>query len=85
MAEPERLVSSIAKPNGTTEKRRARLGPTEIVQLPASDSEPEDLAEDDESFIEVSGEPQEEVDFLKDYPEETEVCSSFLPLNDGAV
>ncbi|WVQ83209.1 hypothetical protein IAT38_005348 [Cryptococcus sp. DSM 104549] len=50
-------------------KPRARLGPMEIVQLPASDSEPED--DDDEKRDD--GEAGEgDPDFLKDYPEETE-------------
>ena len=57
-------------------KPRARLGPTEVVTLPSSDSEPEDLGEDDESFVEVDGESKEDGDFLKDYPEETEVGDS---------
>ncbi len=66
---------SAMKTNGNAgaNKPRARLSPTEIVNLPASDSEPEDLAEDDEAFVEVEGQPKEEGDFLQDYPEETEV------------
>ena len=73
MSEPGVPSGSAMKTNGSTNKPRARLGPTEIVTRPASDSEPEDLADDDESFVEVEGQPQEEGDFLKDYPEETEV------------
>jgi hypothetical protein len=73
MTEPSEPTSSDVKPSGTA-KPRARLGPTEIVTFPASDSEPEDLGDDDESFVEVNGEAEEEADFLKDYPEDTEVC-----------
>ncbi|WVW84763.1 hypothetical protein I302_106798 [Kwoniella bestiolae CBS 10118] len=70
-------------------KPRARLGPTEIVHLPASDSEPED----DEEPPRIPGEAQDigdDGDFLKDYPEDTEdlqlqhlrlKSSSIAPLN----
>lgn len=76
MSRQDEPTSSTIKSNGTPQKSRARLGPTEIVQLPASDSEPEDLAEDDESFVEVEGESAGD-DFLKDYPEDTEVRRRF--------
>ncbi|KAK8858646.1 hypothetical protein IAR55_002875 [Kwoniella newhampshirensis] len=58
--------------NGTTSsKPRARLGPMEIVQLPASDSEPEDEAEDGQTNVgEEKGEG--DLNFLKEYPEDTE-------------
>ncbi|WWC70835.1 uncharacterized protein I206_104787 [Kwoniella pini CBS 10737] len=75
--------------NGSPKKPRARLGPTEIVHLPASDSEPED----DEEPPRMPGEPGsvgDDGDFLKDYPEDTEdlqlqhlrlKSSSLAPLN----
>ena len=51
-------------------KPRARLGPIETVTLPPddSDSEPDDDAEPDAEGGEAAGE-----DFLKDYPDDTEV------------
>ncbi|OCF37236.1 enzyme regulator [Kwoniella heveanensis BCC8398] len=59
--------------NQVQAKPRARLGPTEIVHLPASDSEPED--NDDEHDVKhesSAGGEDADPDFLKDYPEETE-------------
>ena len=55
--------------NGAS-KPRARLGPIETVTLPPddSDSEPDDDAEPDAEGGEAAGE-----DFLKDYPDDTEV------------
>jgi hypothetical protein len=59
-------------------KPRARLGPIETVQLPPddSDSEPD---EDDEPETE-GGEAASE-DFLKDYPDDTEVQHTISHLN----
>lgn len=56
-------------------KPRARLGPTEVVQLPASDSEPDD---DDRDNQEIDAGRDGDPDFLKDYPEDTEVGSAFV-------
>ena len=55
-------------------KPRARLGPTEIVHLPASDSEPDD-DDDAEEGREGGPDGQAEVDgnFLKNHPDDTEV------------
>ncbi|EAL21219.1 hypothetical protein CNBD2740 [Cryptococcus deneoformans B-3501A] len=50
-------------------KPRARLGPTEVVQLPASDSEPDD---EDGNNQETDAGGDGSPDFLKDYPEDTE-------------
>lgn len=54
---------------GQTSKPRARLGPTEVVTLPASDSEDDD---EDEERGEGEGEEQDP-DFLSTYPDDTEV------------
>ncbi|WWC96181.1 hypothetical protein V866_003048 [Kwoniella sp. B9012] len=57
--------------SSSPKKPRARLGPTEIVHLPASDSEPED----DEEPPRIPGEAKDigdDGDFLKDYPDDTE-------------
>lgn len=51
----------------TATKPRARLGPMEVVQLPSSDSE-----DDEEDEAPSTGE-EASADFLKDYPEDTEV------------
>ncbi|KIR68608.1 enzyme regulator [Cryptococcus bacillisporus CA1873] len=50
-------------------KPRARLGPTEVVQLPASDSEPDD---DEGNSQQAEAEEDGDPDFLKDYPDDTE-------------
>nr|ODN99830.1 enzyme regulator [Cryptococcus depauperatus CBS 7855] len=52
----------------TKAKPRARLGPTEVVHLPASDSEPEEEHVDNDGETKDDGDP----DFLKDYPQDTE-------------
>jgi len=49
-------------------KPRARLGPMEIVQLPGSDSEPED---DDDTAVNTEEEADE--DLLRDFPDDAEV------------
>lgn len=56
-------------------KPRARLGPMEIVQLPGSDSEPED---GDEAPDGESEEPDENL--LRDFPDDAEVCTTNLLL-----
>lgn len=56
-------------------KPRARLGPTEVVQLPASDSEPDD---EDGNNQETDAGGDGSPDFLKDYPEDTEVGSALV-------
>ena len=56
------------------EKPRARLGPTEVVILPNSDSEDDD--EDDQPAEGDGAGEQADPDFLRDYPAETEVGSS---------
>ncbi|WWC88628.1 uncharacterized protein L201_003541 [Kwoniella dendrophila CBS 6074] len=75
--------------SSSPKKPRARLGPIETVQLPASDSEPED----DEEPPRMPGAGRDigdDGDFLKDYPEDTEdlqlqhlrlKSTSLLPLN----
>lgn len=63
------LPSSSAKP-------RARLGPTEVVILPNSDSEDED-EEDDAVNGEEKG-SETDPDFLKTYPAETEVSAILI-------
>jgi hypothetical protein len=56
----------------TKPKLRARLGPTEVVILPNSDSEDDD--EDEDGFVNVDNdEPGAGPDFLKDHSNETEV------------
>jgi hypothetical protein len=64
--------------NDGPSKPRARLGPVETVTLqefdPDSDSEEEE--EDGEAHIEEI-EPQSE-DFLKDHPDDTDVCSCYV-------
>lgn len=64
-------------PDSTTvpSKPKARLGPTEIVTIPNSDSE------DDEDEGQVDGgrdgeRGEEDLDFLKSYPDEIEVSPS---------
>lgn len=53
----------------TASKPRARLGPTEVVNLPASDSE-----DDDDEYVRVEGDGEEkDPDFLSGHPEDTEV------------
>lgn len=67
---PAALVDENA-PSTSTAKPRARLGPTEVVTIPNdSDSEP-----DDEDQCDIDGEGGEGVseDFLKDYPDDSEV------------
>nr|XP_031864267.1 uncharacterized protein CI109_000180 [Kwoniella shandongensis]KAA5531339.1 hypothetical protein CI109_000180 [Kwoniella shandongensis] len=68
---PIEEISTSSNGPSTTSKPRARLGPMEIVQLPASDSEPDDEGEDDNG---PAGEERGEgdLDFLKEYPEDTE-------------
>ena len=68
------IMSEDTSTSSAPPRPRARLGPTEIVNLPASDSEPED----DDSFVEINGAGVEDVSFLKDYSEETEVGISPL-------
>lgn len=68
---------TVATTTASSSKPRARLGPMEVVQLPP-DSESED--EDDQEGEE--GEERAIDDFLKDYPDDTEVSplsSSPLP------
>ena len=55
-------------PAAGSSKPRARLGPLEVVQLPP-DSESEDEQEEDGE----GGEERAIEDFLKDYPDDTEV------------
>ncbi|WWC62657.1 uncharacterized protein I303_105254 [Kwoniella dejecticola CBS 10117] len=80
---------SEATVNGSPKKPRARLGPTEIVHLPASDSEPED-DEEPPRMPGEGGNVGDDGDFLRDYPEDTEdlqlqhlrlKSSSLAPLN----
>ena len=53
--------------SGQVEKPRARLGPTEIVQLENSDSEGEDEG------VELEQGEDVDPDFLREYPDDTEV------------
>ena len=69
MTENVSTSSCVSKTNGNHEKPRARLGSTQVVTLPASDSE----HEDDESFVEIHGESEDEGDFLASHPDDTEV------------
>lgn len=60
-----------AQLNGSSSKPRARLGPTEIVHLPNSDSEGED-----DDYVQVNGNDareQPDPNFLRDQPDDTEV------------
>ncbi|CAD6584562.1 MAG: hypothetical protein TREMPRED_003863 [Tremellales sp. Tagirdzhanova-0007] len=68
MTENVSTSSCVSKTNGNHEKPRARLGSTQVVTLPASDSE----HEDDESFVEIHGESEDEGDFLASHPDDTE-------------
>lgn len=56
-------------------KPRARLGPTEVVQLPASDSEPDD---DEGNSQKAEAEEDGDPEFLKNYPDDTEVGSALV-------
>lgn len=66
---------SITEAQAQSSKPRARLGPTEIVTLPGSDSEPEEVDGDaGSSFVEVDGEggdPDENL--LNDFPDDADV------------
>jgi hypothetical protein len=65
-AQPEQMNGSTS---GTSApKRTARLGPTEVVVLPNSDSEDEEVVS-----VGEDGDEGDQGDFLKDYPEDTEV------------
>lgn len=55
-------------------KPRARLGPTEVVILPSSDTEDEADADAEEGEGDEENQGKED-DFLKDYPDETEVSA----------
>ncbi|WVQ73241.1 hypothetical protein IAR50_002807 [Cryptococcus sp. DSM 104548] len=68
-AAPQDVTAAGNDPASKSAKPRARLGPMEIVQLPASDSEPED--DDDDENKDDDGEGGDP-DFLKSYPEDTE-------------
>lgn len=70
MSEEQQDPQALVKTN----KPRARLGPIETVYLPASDSEPEDDGDENES--KADGEAPEDPDFLKDYPDDTEVSGA---------
>ncbi len=69
------MSDSVTKPNEEEieeiprEKPRARLGPTEVVVLPNSDSEDED----DEPTVEGEDGVETDSDFLKNHPEDSEV------------
>lgn len=70
-------VAPEQQPESTSAKPRARLGPTEVVVLPNSDSEDDNDDDRESARIEdVEGDPE---DFLKLYPAETEVCRSDGP------
>lgn len=56
----------------TSAKPRARLGPTEVVYLPNSDSE-DDEDEVDDGDADEDGGIREEGDFLSEHPDDTEV------------
>lgn len=68
--QPQHADEQTAQPESS--KPRARLGPTEVVVLPNSDSEDENNDDDRGSAKIEDGEPDSE-DFLKSYPAETEV------------
>lgn len=55
----------------TSAKPRARLGPTEVVILPNSDTEDED--DQDEAAAGEDTGAETDPDFLKNYPVDTEV------------
>lgn len=76
MTENGSTPASVTKSNGNHEKPRARLGPTQVVTLPGSDSE----HEDDESFVEIHGASEDEGDFLASHPDDTEVILSLMIL-----
>ena len=58
-----------SKPNGSSSKPRARLGETQVVHLPNSDSEDDD---EDERDME-NGEDGDGTEALKSFPAGTEV------------
>ena len=60
------------------DKPRARLGPMEVLTLPASDSEDDDEDKEDGARIDEVGVDGEPEDFLATYPADTEV-------SDGAI
>jgi hypothetical protein len=71
----EEEIEEIPRQN---DKPRARLGPTEVVILPNSDSEDDD--DEDHAHTEgQDGEGEADPDFLKDYPADTEVSDASFP------
>ena len=76
-------MSTDPSPPPPKSKPRARLGPTEIVELPATDSEPED---DSEAGSHAGGDGDEtDEDFLAGYPDDTEVRFSLRLITPAAV
>jgi protein phosphatase 1 regulatory subunit 7 len=63
----------VHEPETSSAKPRARLGPTEVVILPNSDSE--DEHDDDHGSAKIEDAEADSEDFLKSYPVETEVRS----------
>lgn len=75
-AAPPMTAQDIGAGATTSEKPRARLGETEVVQLHNSDSE--DEAQEAQIGEDGEGEAFNDPDFLQDYPDDITASSRFL-------